>query len=103
MKGIINISGDYGFKTTIHGYVLCHYGTKEKIDFKTKKPTGEWTEFCEEIGYYADLGKLCERVSQILASKKADEVEIETLAEYLQIYNEIAASVVKAIHKAMGT
>ena len=103
MKGIINISGNYGFKTAPYGYVLCRYGRKEKIDFKTKAPTGEWTDFCDEIGYFCDLGKLCERAAQLISAREADNDEIETLAEYLQIYNEISASIVRTIHEAMRT
>lgn len=103
MKGIISIAGGYGFKTAPYGYILVRYGRKQKMDFKTKTPTGEWADFCDEIGYYSDLGNLCSRTAQLLAKDKAEADEIESLAEYLQIYNEISASVVKAIHDAMRT
>ena len=80
------IDGWY-FRTDEHQYILVHNYMREKLDFKTRKPTGEMIEKSEEVGYFSlddrGLEAMLNKLSHILIKEKYDAGAITTLREYI--------------------
>lgn len=80
---MVTIIDGWYFRTDEHQYILVHQYMREKLDFKTRKPTGEMIEKCEEVGYFRDEEKMLKRLSHILVKEKVDAGKITTIREYL--------------------
>ena len=64
-------------------YVLINEYQKERVEFKTKKPTGEMITKREEVGYFTSLTGMLTRLSKILLKEKYDAGEILTIKQYI--------------------
>lgn len=84
---MVTIIDGWYFRTDEHQYILIHQYMREKLDFKTRKPTGEMVEKSEEVGYFSldDKGfkAMINKLSHILIKEKCDAGTITTMREYL--------------------
>ena len=56
---------------------------KPKVNFKTRKPTGEMVEKREEVGYFKTVTAMLRRLAEILAKEKIMDGSIETVRDYI--------------------
>lgn len=80
---MIEIISGWSYKIDDDQYILIHTYKHEKQDFKTRKPTGEFVDRTEEVGYFISLTKMLERLASILCKEKADAGEIRTIKEHI--------------------
>ena len=57
-KNKITISDHYFFTADEYQYILYNCGEREKINIRTKKPTGEIAYYENVVGYYGTIGNL---------------------------------------------
>lgn len=79
----ITITDGWSFTADENQYILIHTYLKERIDFKTRKGTGEMVEKREEVGYFKTVTAMLRRLAELLAREKIAEGEITTVKEYI--------------------
>jgi hypothetical protein len=92
---VIIIDG-WSFTADENQYILVHTYMKPKVDFKTRKPTGEMVEKREEVGYFKTVEAMLRRLTEILVRDKAGERQIETIKDYVAELDRIN----KRLHEA---
>lgn len=80
---MIDIIDGWSFNIDEHQYVLVHTYIKERIDFKTRKGTGEMVEKSEEVGYFSTVEAMLRRLAEILVREKMAEGQIQTIRDYI--------------------
>ena len=80
---MIDIIDGWSFNIDEHQYVLVHTYIKERIDFKTRKGTGEMVEKSEEVGYFSTVEAMLRRLAEILVREKMADGLIQTIREYI--------------------
>ena len=80
---MIDIIDGWSFNIDEHQYVLVHTYIKERIDFKTRKGTGEVVEKREEVGYFKTVTAMLRRLAEILVREKMVEGQIQTIRDYI--------------------
>ena len=80
---MIDIIDGWAFNIDEHQYVLVHTYIKERIDFKTRKGTGEMVEKSEEVGYFSTVEAMLRRLAEILVREKIADGQIQTIREYI--------------------
>lgn len=79
----IIITDGWSFTADENQYILVHTYMKPKVDFKTRKPTGEVVEKREEVGYFQTVTAMLRRLAQILVREKIAEGQIQTIRDYI--------------------
>ena len=79
----IIITDGWSFTADENQYVLVHTYMKPKVDFKTRKPTGEVVEKREEVGYFQTVTAMLRRLAEILVREKIAEGQIQTIRDYI--------------------
>lgn len=79
----ITITDGWSFTADENQYILIHQYMREKLDFKTRKPTGEVIEKREEVGYFKTVTAMLRRLAEILVREKIAEGKIQTIREYI--------------------
>lgn len=79
---IIIIDG-WSFTADENQYILVHTYMKPKVDFKTRKPTGEMVEKREEVGYFKTVTAMLRRLAEILVREKMADGQIRTIRDYI--------------------
>lgn len=79
----ITITDGWSFTTDEQQYILVHTYMKERIDFKTRKGTGEMAEKREEVGYFRTVTAMLRRLAEILVREKMAEGQIQTIRDYI--------------------
>lgn len=77
------ITDGWSFTADENQYILVHTYLKERIDFKTRKPTGEVVEKREEVGYFKTVTAMLRRLAEILVREKIAEGKIQTIRDYI--------------------
>lgn len=80
---MIEIIKGWSFKRDEFQYILVHEYQKERMEFGTKKPTGEFVTKQDEVGYFNSLQGMLRRLAEILAKDKVDLGVITTIREYI--------------------
>ena len=80
---MVQIIDGWSFKCDENQYILVHNYMKEKLEFKTRKGTGEFVEKCEEVGYFQTVTGMLRRLAEILAKEKVETGQITTIREYI--------------------
>ena len=80
---MIDIIDGWSFNIDEHQYVLVHTYIKERIDFKTRKGTGEMVEKSEEVGYFSTVEAMLRRLAEILVREKMADGQIQTIRDYI--------------------
>ena len=79
----IIIMDGWSFTADENQYILVHTYMKPKVDFKTRKPTGEMVERREEVGYFKTVAGMLRRLAEILVREKISDGQITTIREYI--------------------
>lgn len=79
----ITITDGWSFVADENQYILVHTFMKPKVDFKTRKPTGEMVEKREEVGYFKTVTAMLRRLAEILVREKMVEGKIQTIRDYI--------------------
>ena len=80
---MVQIIDGWSFDSDENQYILVHTFMKERIDFKTRKPTGEMVEKREEVGYFKTVTAMLRRLAEILVKEKIVDDSIETVRDYI--------------------
>ena len=80
---MVQIIDGWSFDSDDNQYMLVHTYMKSKVDFKTRKPTGEMVEKREEVGYFKTVTAMLRRLAEILAKEKIVDGSIETIRDYI--------------------
>jgi hypothetical protein len=79
----IIITDGWSFTADENQYILVHTYMKPKVDFKTRKPTGEVVEKREEVGYFQTVTAMLRRLAEILVREKIADGQIQTIRDYI--------------------
>lgn len=79
----VKIIDGWSFEVDENQYILIHEYVREKLDFKTRKPTGEMIEKCEEVGYFKTVTAMLRRLAEIFAKEKMADGQIQTVRDYI--------------------
>lgn len=77
------IMDGWSFTADENQYILVHTFIREKVDFKTRKPTGEMVEKREEVGYFKTVTGMLRRLAEILVREKMADGQIQTIRDYI--------------------
>ena len=77
------IMDGWSFVADENQYILVHTFMKPKVDFKTRKPTGEMVEKREEVGYFATVTGMLRKLAEILVKEKVADGQIQTIRDYI--------------------
>lgn len=91
--GLIYIVDSYYYAIEDNQYVLYECGTRNKIDIKTKKPTGEMKEYQDCLGYFHTLEAMLNKLIRVWGNDKAQKNNISTVSEHIQILKDIREDV----------
>lgn len=80
---MVTIIDGWHFTIDEHQYILIHQYMREKLDFKTRKGTGEMVEKREEVGYFQTVTAMLRRLAEILVREKIADGQIQTIREYI--------------------
>lgn len=80
---MIHIIDGWDFTIDEHQYILVHTYKREKLDFATRKGTGEVVEKSEEVGYFQTVEGMLRRLTEILVKEKVTEGQIQTIRDYI--------------------
>lgn len=80
---MIKIIDGWFFKKDEFQYILVHEYQKERMEFGSKKPTGEFVTKQDEVGYFHSLRGMLRRLAEILVRDKVDSGAITTIREYI--------------------
>lgn len=80
---MVRIIDGWFFKKDEFQYILVHEYQKERMEFGSKKPTGEFVTKQDEVGYFKSLRGMLRRLAEILVKDKVDEGKIATIREYI--------------------
>ena len=80
---MVQIIDGWSFKCDENQYILVHSYMKEKLEFKTRKGTGEFVEKCDEVGYFKTVTAMLRRLAEILVKEKIADGQITTIREYI--------------------
>ena len=80
---MVQIIDGWSFKRDDNQYILVHNYMKEKLEFKTRKGTGEFVEKCDEVGYFKRVTAMLRRLAEILVAEKIEDGQITTIREYI--------------------
>ena len=79
----ITITDGWSFTADENQYILVHTFMKPKVEFKTRKPTGEVVEKREEVGYFKTVTAMLRRLAEILVREKIADGQIQTIRDYI--------------------
>lgn len=80
---MIHIIDGWDFTIDEHQYILIHTYKREKLDFATRKGTGEVVEKSEEVGYFQTVEGMLRRLAEILVREKVVDGQIQTIRDYI--------------------
>lgn len=97
---MVKITDGYFFEVDGKQFTLYAREKREKIDFKTRKPTGEIIEADRFIGYYMSASAMLIAAADDALAKECANGQIETIHEYLERYREIVNDLRNAVQGA---
>ena len=83
-KNKITISDHYFFTADEYQYILYNCGEREKIDIRTKKPTGETVYYENVVGYYSTVDSLIKGCKGHALRTKILNGELKTIDDVLK-------------------
>lgn len=88
--GEIRLTDGLFMKADSMQYMLIVKGEREKIDLKTKKGTGEMTDFETIIGYYGTIDACIKGARNYILRKKIVSDEIDSVDKLIAEINRLA-------------
>lgn len=89
MIGKIKITDNFYFTADSDQYILIECGKREKIDRKTRKPTGEIMDYEDTIGYYSSIEALIRGCRKIMVREKVSDGSLDTIDDIVGYMNNI--------------
>ena len=89
MANKIKITDNFYFTADSDQYILVECGEREKIDRKTRKPTGEIGQYEDIIGYYSSIEALIRGCRKIMVREKVSEGSLTTIDDIIDYMNNI--------------
>jgi len=80
---MVEIISGWSYTMDDNQYILYHTYQREKLDFKTRKGTGEMVEKREEVGYFTTVTAMLRRLAEILMREKMADGQIRTIRNYI--------------------
>lgn len=85
----IKITDNFYFTADSDQYILIECGKREKIDRKTRKPTGEIIDYEDTIGYYSSIEALVRGCRKIMVREKLSDGSLDTIDGIIGYMNNI--------------
>ena len=101
-KNKVVISDHYFFTADEYQYILYNCGEREKIDVKTKKPTGEIAYYENVVGYYANGESLIKGFIGHALRTKILNGELKTIDDILKESQKMLNKLNKILSKVEG-
>ncbi len=92
MANKIKITDNFYFTADSDQYILVECGEREKIDRKTRKPTGEiidYIDYEDIIGYYSSIEALVRGCRKIMVREKVSDGSLDTINDIVGYMNNI--------------
>lgn len=87
----------FAFEQDRNGFTLFEVGQREKLDFGTKKPTGEIVSYQTELGYYGTIQTVLEGCLKHATRKATESAAVTEIADYIQIMKRIADEIKQSV------
>lgn len=95
----IKITDNFYFTADSNQYILIRCGEREKINIKTKKPTGEMVKYEEGMGYFSSIESLIRGCRKIIVKEKVLNGDLTTIDNILDYMNTINDELEKLLSK----
>lgn len=89
MANKIKITDNFYFTADSDQYILVECGEREKIDRKTRKPTGEIGQYEDILGYYSSIEVLIRGCRKIMVREKVSDGSLDTIDDIVGYMNNI--------------
>ncbi len=89
MANKIKITDNFYFTADSDQYILVECGEREKIDRKTRKPTGEIGRYEDILGYYSSIEALIRGCRKIMIREKVSDGSLDTIDDIVGYMNNI--------------
>lgn len=86
---MIHIVDKFYFSADDTQHILYEKGEREKIDIKTKKPTGVIAPYTTTLGYYSTIESMLKALSRKILREKIHNKEITTWQDTLQAIQDL--------------
>lgn len=86
---MVHIVDKFYFSADEVQYILYEKGEREKIDIKTKKPTGIIAPYTITLGYYSTIEIMLKALSRKILRDKIHNDEITTWKETVQAVQDL--------------
>lgn len=87
INNMIPLVEDYYFTADENQYILYRCGKRDKIDIKTKRPTGEIIDFADTVGFYTTLSSMLKSCVVACNRRKVQNGEIGSLKDCVEQMN----------------
>ncbi len=89
MANKIKITDNFYFTADSDQYILVECSEREKIDRKTRKPTGEIGQYEDILGYYSSIEVLIRGCRKIMVREKVSDGSLDTIDDIVGYMNNI--------------
>ena len=93
---MIKLADKYYMTADSNQYILIEKGQRDKIDLKTKKPTGELIDYEEQLCFGSTLSGLIKNCLIYAGREKAATDEFQSLKELIDYLSDLEEKILDA-------
>ena len=93
---MIKLADKYYMTADSNQYILIEKGQRDKIDLKTKKPTGEIIDYEEQLCFCSTLSGLIKNCLIYAGREKAATDEFQSLKELIEYLSDLEEKILDA-------
>ena len=93
---MIKLTDKYYMTADSNQYILIEKGQRDKIDLKTKKPTGEIIDYEEQLCFCFTLSGLIKNCLIYAGREKAATDEVQSLKELIDYLSDLEEKILDA-------
>ena len=93
---MIKLADKYYMTADSNEYILIEKGQRDKIDLKTKKPTGEIIDYEEQLCFCSTLSGLIKNCLIYAGREKAATDEFQSLKELIDYLSDLEEKILDA-------